>query len=34
MPTNLVAAILLLHRKGINEDDLERKVKWLGQMLA
>jgi hypothetical protein len=34
MPTTLVAAIILLHRKGINLDDLEKKVKWLGQMLA
>lgn len=30
MPTNLVASILLLQRKGINEDELERKVKWVG----
>lgn len=30
MPTNLVAAVLLMQRKGINEDELERKVKWLG----
>jgi hypothetical protein len=30
MPPNLVASIILLQRNGINEDDLERKVKWLG----
>jgi hypothetical protein len=30
MPTTLVSSILLLHRKGINEEDLEKKVKWLG----
>ena len=34
MPTTLVASILMLHRKGISEDDLERKVKWLGQDLT
>ena len=33
MPTNLVAGILLLQRKGISKDDLERKVRWLGQTL-
>lgn len=33
MPTTLLASILLLHRKGINEDDLEKKTKWLGEML-
>lgn len=30
MPTCLVASILLLHRKGINGEDIEKKVKWLG----
>lgn len=30
MPTSLVAAILLLNRKGISEHELEKKVKWLG----
>ena len=30
MPTTLVSSVLLLHRKGINEEDLEKKVKWLG----
>ncbi len=30
MPTTLVASMLLLHRKGINEEDLGKKVKWLG----
>lgn len=30
MPTTLVSSILLLHRKGINDEDLEKRVKWLG----
>lgn len=34
MPTHLVASMLMLHRKGINEEDLERKVKWLGTTLV
>ena len=34
MPTNLVASVLLLQRKGISESDLEEKVRWLGQTLA
>lgn len=34
MPTNLVASVILLQRKGINEKDLEDKVRWLGQTLA
>jgi glycerol-3-phosphate O-acyltransferase len=34
MPTNLVASVVLLQRKGINEMDLEDKVRWLGQTLA
>ena len=34
MPTNLVSSMLLLNRKGINELDLEKKVKWLGTTLA
>jgi glycerone phosphate O-acyltransferase/fatty acyl-CoA reductase len=34
MPTNLVASVVLLQRKGINENDLEEKVRWLGQTLA
>ena len=33
MPTNLVASMLLLHRKGICEEELEKRVKWLGQDL-
>ena len=33
MPTTLLSSILLLHRKGINEEDLEKKAKWLGEML-
>jgi len=34
MPTNLVASVILLQRKGISESDLEEKVRWLGQTLA
>src|SRR5688572_14590686 len=34
MPTNLVASMLMLHRRGINEEDLEKKVKWLGTTLV
>lgn len=34
MPTTLVASMLLLHRKGINEEDLEKKVIWLGTTLV
>lgn len=34
MPTNLVASIVLLQRKGINASDLEEKVRWLGYTLA
>jgi len=34
MPTTLVASVLLLHRKGINEQDMEKKVIWLGQTLS
>ena len=30
MPTNLVAAMVLLQRKGISESDLEEKVRYLG----
>jgi glycerone phosphate O-acyltransferase/fatty acyl-CoA reductase len=30
MPTNLVASVVLLQRKGISESDLEEKVRWLG----
>jgi hypothetical protein len=33
MPTNLVAAMVLLQRKGISSSDLEEKVRWLGQVL-
>lgn len=33
MPTNLVASMVLLQRKGISERDLEDKVRWLGQTL-
>lgn len=34
MPTNLVAAMVLLQRKGISVSDLEDKVRWLGQVLG
>lgn len=34
MPTNLVAAMLLLNRKGISQDDLQKKVIWLGTTLV
>lgn len=34
MPTNLVAAMVLLQRKGISVSDLEEKVRWLGQILG
>jgi hypothetical protein len=34
MPTHLVASMLLLNRKGISEDELERKVIWLGTTLV
>jgi glycerol-3-phosphate O-acyltransferase len=30
MPTNLVAAIILMQRKGINKDDLKANLSWLG----
>jgi hypothetical protein len=30
MPTNLVASVVLLQRRGISESDLEEKVRWLG----
>jgi len=33
MPCTLVATILLLFRKGINEAELVQKVKWLGMAL-
>jgi len=33
MPCTLVATILLLYRKGINENELVQKVKWLGMAL-
>ena len=31
MPTSLIASILLMHRKGINEEQLIQKVDWLIQ---
>ena len=33
MPTNIVAAILLMHRKGISEDLLVKNVQWIAQEL-
>lgn len=33
MPTNLVSAILLMYRRGISEDQLVKKVAWLGLAL-
>mmetsp|Transcript_12191 Transcript_12191/g.20541 ORF Transcript_12191/g.20541 Transcript_12191/m.20541 type:complete len:650 (+) Transcript_12191:758-2707(+) len=33
MPTTLVAAILLLYRKGISKDELEQKVSWLAMII-
>ena len=33
MPTTLVASILMLYRKGITEDQLVKKVSWLGMAL-
>ena len=33
MPCTLVATILLLYRKGIQESELTAKVKWLGMAL-
>lgn len=32
-PATLVAAILLLYRKGITEDQLLKKISWLGMIL-
>ncbi len=29
MPTNMVAAILLMYRKGISEDLLVKCIEWL-----
>jgi hypothetical protein len=34
MPTTLVAAIMLLYRKGISEAELEQKVGWLGMIIG
>lgn len=34
MPTALVAAVILMHRKGISEDYLVEKVEWLGNELV
>lgn len=33
MPTSIVASLILMHRKGINEKDLQKKALWLGQTL-
>ena len=34
MPTALVAAVILMHRKGISEDSLVERVEWLGNELV
>lgn len=34
MPTTLVASILLMYRKGISEDQLVKKVSWMGMALS
>jgi len=34
MPTALVAAVVLMHRKGISEDSLVERVEWLGNELV
>lgn len=33
MPTSIVASILLMHRKGINEETLFKKVDWLVKLI-
>ena len=33
MPTTIVASVLLLHRKGINEEELIKKVEWVSNEL-
>ena len=33
MPTNMVASILLLYRKGISEQELQQKISWLGMII-
>lgn len=33
MPTTIVASLILMNRKGINEKDLLKKALWLGQTL-
>ena len=34
MPTTLVATIMLLHRKGISEENLLKQINWLGMALV
>ena len=33
MPTTLVASIILLYRKGINQSELQSKIQWLGMII-
>jgi len=33
MPPTLVSTVMLLYRSGISEDQLAKKVAWLGQSL-
>jgi glycerone phosphate O-acyltransferase/fatty acyl-CoA reductase len=29
MPTSMVSTLLLMHRRGVSEDDLIKKMEWL-----
>lgn len=33
MPTSMVAAIILMHRKGIQEEQLVKKIEWLANQI-
>lgn len=33
MPTAMVSAVLLQHRRGITNEDLVKQIKWLGKEL-
>ena len=33
MPTGMIAAILLMYRKGISEDMLVKKMEWLSAQI-
>ena len=33
MPTGMVSALLLMHRRGISEDLLIKKMEWLSHQL-